>query len=525
MSVFDDIQRAIDKIGFIDGDINSDQSEEQGLASGGKEEYEFYQSQIYTPTDRIQRMGEYEEMSTYAEIGSALDIYADDCTQINEFNHRLEIRSENEKIKEDLENLFFKQICIDYKLWQIVRKTCMYGDSFYELILQNDKKGVLGIKSLPEKTMFRVEENGRLKGFVQVSPNGEPVKFMPFELVHFNLISTISTFAPYGTSILEFARRHWRQLKLMEDAMVVYRITRAPERRVFNIDVGNLPPAQAEAFLERQRQKFRKRAFVNQRTGEIDWRANTLAPDEDFWIPMRNGQGTTIDSLPGAENLGEIDDVKYFKDKIFAALKIPRIWLQDTDGAEERRQNLSHQDIRFARTIERVQSQISEGLRKIAIVHLMLRGYKKKELDDFEIILTPPSKLVEQMNAEILETQARAVSSLYDTGIPKIKAAKMIYGISEDKWKEDYKIWMKEDSRDSYPYEDENDKEDNKDDTESELPSFIKFEDSNQKSYLRLLSEGELDGVDLSDKSKLDKVLNERIILEKEKLEKEKKKK
>jgi hypothetical protein len=510
MSIFDELQREIDKLGHVDKEITSAEAPQQGLASGGKEEYEFYQSQIYTPTDRIQRMGEYEEMALYAEIGSGLDIYADDSTQPNDANRRLVIESNNDDLREELETLFYKKLGMDYKIWEIVRTTCLYGDYFGELILQNDKKGVLGVKGLPPKTMFRVEKDGKLQGFVQVSPNGEPIKFMPFELVHFKLVSTVSTFAPYGTSVLEWARKHWRQLKLMEDAMVVYRITRAPERRVFNIDVGNLPPAQAEAFIERQRQKFRKRAFVNQRTGQIDWKANTIAPDEDFWVPKRNGEGTTIDQLDGAENLGEIDDVKYFKDKIFAALKIPRVWLQDTEGAEERRQNLSQQDIRFARTIERVQAQIIDGLRKIAIVHLMLRGYQKKDLDDFQIKLTPPSKLVEQMMAEIIETQTRAADSLFNFGYPKIQVAKQIFGTSEETWKEGYKIWMKEDSRDSYPYEEEKDKE--KETTDDELPSFIQFEkEGGQNSYYRMLSEGEFQGTNPRSNRGLNESLNEKI--------------
>jgi hypothetical protein len=221
----------------------------------------------------------------------------------------------------------------------------------------------------------------------------------------------------------------------MEDAMVVYRVTRAPERRVFNIDTGALPPPQAEQFVERQRLKFRKKSFIN-KNGQLDWRANTMAPDEDFWLAKRNGsEGTSIDTLPGAENLGEVDDVKYFKDKIFAALKIPRVFLQDTEGIDARKSNTSQQDIMFARTVERVQGCVIEGLKKIAIVHLMLRGYKETELDNFEIRMTPPSDLRERLSLEISDLKTASATALAEYGFPKSYINEKVFDVSETEWK------------------------------------------------------------------------------------------
>jgi hypothetical protein len=441
-----------------------------------------------------------------------MDIYADDSTQQFPDGNRLEIVSESPDIKKELENLFFKNTAVNSKLWEIVRTTCLYGDSMYEIILTSDRKSVVGIKWLPPKTMFRVEQNGRLRGFIQEVPQGEPTKFMPFEIVHFKLLSTVSHFNPYGTSIMEAARRTWRQLKLMEDAMVVYRVSRAPERRVFKVFVGNLPPAKASQVVEEQRKRYRKRPFVNQKTGQVDFRANSIAPDEDFWIPVNtNGNGTEIDTLPGAENLGEIDDVKYFKDKIFATLKIPRIWLQDVEGSEERRQNLSQQDIRFSRTIERVQSQIIEGLNKIATVHLMVRGYKKEQLDDFQIKLAPPSNINEVIEIELLDQQANLASSLYDFGFSKEWIAENVFKMDVKEWKKVLPVKIAEEAAlmsgeaDSNPYVAPKE-EDSEEENPNKAGEIEKMEESiaakttvapiKTSHYNKLLFEGEIDGIE-----------------------------
>lgn len=377
---------------------------------------------------------EYEQMNSHALIGSALDIYADNATQKDYEGYTLRINSENDDIKTELEELFYNRLNVDAHIWRLARGLCMYGDQFAELVLQKDKKGILYAKLLPPKTMWRIEIDGRLRGHIQEIPSGGPVHFSPFQLVHWRLPSNIHQYNPYGLSILEPARRHFRQLVLMEDAMVVYRIVRAPERRVWNIDVGNLPPAAAEQFVEKARLKFRKKSFMNQQ-GNLDWRANTLAPDEDFWLAKRaGGDGTTIDTLPGGENMDKTEDVKYFEDKIFAALKVPRIFLQNTEGTEERKQNVASQDVQFARTIERIQNHILEGYRKIAIVHLMLRGYRKSDLDNFDLSLTSPSDWRERQQMEHLSEKLTAAESLIEFGVTRSYVAQNYLDMSEEEW-------------------------------------------------------------------------------------------
>ena len=300
MSIYDQIQKRVDSIGFTDTEINTPDVQEYSAPAVGKDEYEWYPNQIYTGGDRRLRLQEYEAMATYDLISSALDIYADNACQKDLDGKVVQIYSSDNNIQEELEELFYRKINIDSILWKIVRSLCLYGDYFSEIIIQQNKKGILYLKPLPPKTIWRVESNGYLRGFIQQIPNGSPVHFSPFHMVHWRLPSSVHSFAPYGYSVLEPARRPWRQLVLMEDAMVVYRVTKAPERRIFNIDTGNLPTAAADAFVEKQRMKFRKRSFIN-KNGQMDYRANTMPPDEDFWIAKKNGsEGTTIDVLPGA---------------------------------------------------------------------------------------------------------------------------------------------------------------------------------------------------------------------------------
>ena len=453
MGLFADVQHKIDALGFLHPEITSAESKEISAPVVGKEEYEWYPTTMFVAQDRQSRYQEYEEMSTYSILSSCLDIYSDDATQMNSEGNVIDIISDNEEIKEELEWLFFKRLDINSIIWNIVRKTCKYGDSFYELVLQEDRQGVLFLKPLPPKTIVRFERNGRLYGFIQMIPSGETPEFEPFELVHFTIQDDVDNFRPYGVSIMEAARRPYRQLKLMEDAMVVYRITRAPERLIFFINTGNLPTAKAEEYLNKVKMKFRKKPFVDQ-NGRIDYKANPLSVDENFFVPIRGGQeGTRIEQLSGAQNLSEIDDVKYFKDKIFAALKIPRPYLQDDEGGRgwnEPKSHLSQQDVRFSRTIERVQRHIVEGLNKIAIVHLLLRGYKKKNCYEFKLEMTPSSDASELIQSEIISNRLTQARDYYELGfLPKSWIAEHVLKIDSSDFKKLFKERKAEEIEDS----------------------------------------------------------------------------
>ena len=326
--------------------------------------------------DRKQRYKRYEDMDDYPEVGSAFDIYADDVTQKSSDDQRWHVKVEYDFIKEEVNELF-DTLRIDKFYWDITRNTCKYGDCFIETILDvnRPKLGLQKIKVLNPNYIIRVEDEfGFLKKFLQEIPQkgtSDPIpgmiddfaqsKFINLDknqIVHFRLYTSDPSFYPYGKSVAAPAMRVFRSLRLAEDAMLVYRLTRAPERRIFYVDVGNLPTSKAEIFIERLKEKFKKEKFYNSNTGNIDARYNPLSADEDFFVPHRNNKGTKIDTLPGAQNLGEIEDVRYYRDKLLAGLKIPKDYIVEKDKSPERKANLSQLDAKFARVIIRIQQTI-----------------------------------------------------------------------------------------------------------------------------------------------------------------------
>ena len=384
--------------------------------------------------NRKKRYKEYEEMDEYPEIGAAFDIYADDSTQRGLRGERWTIKSKDELVVEEVENLF-KTIQLDRFLWDIIRNTVKYGDCFTELILDTNKsqEGLKKIKILNPNFILRVEnEYGYLKQFLQEIPNLEtfnygataetskPVKYIELDknqIVHFRLHTSDPIFYPYGKSVAALCHRIFRSLKMMEDAMMIYRLSRAPERRIFYIDTGNLPTSKAEMFMERIKAKFKKEKYYNATKGTVDARHNPLSMDEDFFVPTKNGRGTKIDTLPGAQNLGEIEDVRYYRDKLLAALKIPKDYVVEKDKSPERKANLSQLDVKFARTILRVQTNVESGLENIAKRHLQLRGFPASLIKDLRIHLPEPSDMSEKRKLDIDEQKTRVIQAVQGLGL------------------------------------------------------------------------------------------------------------
>jgi hypothetical protein len=384
--------------------------------------------------NRKKRYKEYEEMDEYPEIGAAFDIYADDSTQRGLRGERWTIKSKDELVVEEVESLF-KTIQLDRFLWDIIRNTVKYGDCFTELILDTNRsqEGLKKIKILNPNFILRVEnEYGYLKQFLQEIPNLEtfnygataetskPVKYIELDknqIVHFRLHTSDPIFYPYGKSVAALCHRIFRSLKMMEDAMMIYRLSRAPERRIFYIDTGNLPTSKAEMFMERIKAKFKKEKYYNATKGTVDARHNPLSMDEDFFVPTKNGRGTKIDTLPGAQNLGEIEDVRYYRDKLLAALKIPKDYVVEKDKSPERKANLSQLDVKFARTILRVQTNVESGLENIAKRHLHLRGFPASLIKDLRIHLPEPSDMSEKRKLDIDEQKTRVIQAVQGLGL------------------------------------------------------------------------------------------------------------
>jgi hypothetical protein len=386
--------------------------------------------------NRKKRYTEYEEMDEYPEIGAAFDIYADDTTQKGTRSERWTIKSKHSMVVEEIEDLF-ETLRMDKFLWDIIRNTVKYGDCFTELVLDinNPQEGLKKIKILNPNWILRVEnEYGYLKKFLQEIPNMEnmqyseagqayqnrPVKYIELDknqIVHFRLHTSDPVFYPYGKSIAALCHRIFRSLKMMEDAMMIYRLSRAPERRIFYVDTGNLPTSKAEMFIERIKQKFKKEKFYNTQRGAVDSRFNPMSMDEDFFVPTKNGRGTKIETLPGATNLGEIEDVRYYRDKLLAALKIPKDYVVEKDQSPERKANLSQLDVKFARTIQRVQVDIQTGLENIAKRHLQLKGFPAAQIKRLKIELPEPSDMSAKRKLDIDEQKTRVIQAVQGLGL------------------------------------------------------------------------------------------------------------
>ena len=400
--------------------------------------------------NRKRRYREYEEMDQYPEIGASFDIYADDATQRGLRGERWSILSKEASVVDEVEDLF-SRISLHRLIWDIIRNVVKYGDCFTELVLdvKNPDEGIKKIKILNPSYLLRVEDEfGYLQKFMQEIPNLEvmnygttydnqqQVKYIDLDknqIVHFRLHTSDPTFYPYGKSVAALCHRTFRSLKMMEDAMLIYRITRAPERRIFYVDVGNLPTSKAEMFIERMKSAFKKEKFYNPQNGSVDARHNPLSMDEDYFVATKNGKGTKIDTLPGAQNLGEIEDVRYFRDKLLASLKIPKDYIVEKDKSPERKANLSQLDAKFARVILRLQTNIEVGLENIAKRHLQLRGFPASLIRNLEIRLPDPSDISVKRKLEIDEQKTRVIQAVQGLGLlPKKHLYREYFDMTDD---------------------------------------------------------------------------------------------
>lgn len=359
----------------------------------------------YGSYDRMARYSDFSEMDSTPEICSALDIYAEETVSPDADGGVLHIYSENRKIKQILDNLFYDVLNVEFNLVMWIRNLCKYGDFF----LFNDVSpdyGVINVFPIP------IAEIEREEGFDPEDPGSVRFRWITqgnrilenWQITHFRLLGN-DAFLPYGSSVLEGARRIWRQLILIEDAMLVYRVIRAPERRVFYIDVGNIPPENVGDYLQQAQTALKRNAVVDKTTGKVDLRYNPLSVDEDYFLPVRGGDtGTKIDTLAGGQNTSAIEDVEYIQKKLFSALKVPKAYLgyDEEIGAKA---TLAQEDIRFSRTIQRIQKTVISELNKIAMIHLYSHGYTGEDLLDFELKLSNPSSIAQQQKLELIRTK------------------------------------------------------------------------------------------------------------------------
>jgi len=381
----------------------------------------YRQNPVYN-AGRLELFSDYEAMDLDPILASALDIYSDESTMKNENGDILDIRSDNEQVREVLHNLFYDVINIEFNLWPWIRSMNKYGDFFLKLDIA-EKYGVVGVEpmspyavsreegvnpDLPHEVTFNVDDGNKTTSY---NKNQNTLK--NYEVAHFRML-TDSNFLPYGKSMIEAARKIWKQLTLMEDAMLIHRIMRAPEKRIFKIDIGNIPPAEVDNYMQQLINKMKKTPYIDQNSGEYNLKFNMMNMMEDFYLPVRGGDsGTQIESLSGME-YNAIDDVEYLRNKMMAALRIPKAFLGYEEGVEGKA-TLAQEDVRFARTIERIQRIVLSELTKIAIVHLYTQGFDKEDLVGFELNLTNPSIVYEQEKVALWSEKISLAESMKGT--------------------------------------------------------------------------------------------------------------
>ena len=419
--------------------------------------YIYNNKNIFNPnlnyqTLRIQLYSDYEAMDTDPIIASTLDIISDEATLKNDMGEVLSIKSSDENIQKILYNLFYDVLNIEFNLWSWTRNMCKYGDFFLKLEIA-EEFGVYNVLPYtvyhmtrqegldpdnPARVTFQLDPDGLASS---QDPNYRPksnqkvIEFDNYEIAHFRLISD-TNYLPYGRSYIEPARKIFKQLTLMEDAMLIHRIMRAPEKRTFYINVGQIPPNEVEQFMQKTINQMKKTPFVDPNTGDYNLRFNMMNMMEDYYIPMRGGDTQTkIDTTKGLDYDGT-NDIEYLRDKMFAALKVPKAYF-GYEGELQGKATLAAEDIRFARTVERIQRILESELTKIALVHLYVQGFKGESLTNFEIQLTNPSIIFEQEKVALLKEKVDLASQMLDTKLfPTDYIYDHIFNLSEDQYME-----------------------------------------------------------------------------------------
>jgi hypothetical protein len=407
--------------------------------------YQYLRAQLYS---------DYDVMDTDAIVASALDIISDECSLKNEMGEVLQIRSSDEDVQKILYNLFYDVLNIEFNLWSWTRQMCKYGDFFLKLEIA-EKFGVYNVIpytayhimrqenydiNTPNGIRFKYSPDGYVGGTGQYTVPNQTINdngmyFDNYEIAHFRLLTDVN-YLPYGRSYLEPARKLFKQYVLMEDAMLIHRIARAPEKRVFYINVGSIPPNEVENFMKKTITTMKKTPYVDPQTGEYNLKYNMQNMLEDFYIPVRGNDTTTkIDTTKGLEYDG-IKDVEYLRDKLFAALKVPKAFMgyeKDLSG----KATLAAEDIRFARTIDRIQRIILSELYKIALVHLYVQGYRGETLTNFELSLTTPSIIYDQERIALLKEKVELAKNIIEAQLlPSDWIYHNVFHFSEDMFDE-----------------------------------------------------------------------------------------
>ena len=408
--------------------------------------YQYMRTMLYS---------DYDIMDTDAIVASALDIVADECSLKNDMGEVLQIKSSDEDIQKILYNLFYDVLNVEFNLWSWTRQMCKYGDFFLKLEI-SEKFGVYNVipysayhierqenfdPENPSKVIFNYNPDGfyggSSSGYYNVpnQQNANMVTFDNYEVAHFRLLSDMN-YLPYGRSYIEPGRKLYKQYALMEDAMLIHRIVRAPEKRIFKINVGSIPPNEVENFMQKTISTLKRTPYMDEQTGEYNLKYNMQNLLEDFYLPVRgNDQATQIETTPGLSYDG-IQDVEYLREKLFAALKVPKAFM-GYDADLSGKATLAAEDIRFGRTIDRIQRILISELYKIALVHLYAQGYRDEQMTNFTLDLTTPSIIYDQEKIALMKEKVDLASQMMENKlVPTDWIYEHIFHFSEDQYEE-----------------------------------------------------------------------------------------
>ena len=408
--------------------------------------YQYMRTMLYS---------DYDIMDTDAIVASALDIVADECSLKNDMGEVLQIKSSDEDIQKILYNLFYDVLNVEFNLWSWTRQMCKYGDFFLKLEI-SEKFGVYNVipysayhierqenfdPENPSKVIFNYNPDGfyggSSSGYYNVpnQQNANMVTFDNYEIAHFRLLSDMN-YLPYGRSYIEPGRKLYKQYALMEDAMLIHRIVRAPEKRIFKINVGSIPPNEVENFMQKTISTLKRTPYMDEQTGEYNLKYNMQNLLEDFYLPVRgNDQATQIETTPGLSYDG-IQDVEYLREKLFAALKVPKAFM-GYDADLSGKATLAAEDIRFGRTIDRIQRILISELYKIALVHLYAQGYRDEQMTNFELDLTTPSIIYDQEKIALMKEKVDLAAQMMENKMfPTEWIYEHVFHFSEDQYEE-----------------------------------------------------------------------------------------
>jgi len=426
--------------------------------------------------DKGRRLRDYRVMAAFAEVSDALDEICDEFLCEDEMGNIINL---NFRDVFDYDPLVIKQLHEEFKKfinifelkekgWEYLRYLLIDGELYFENIIHKDypESGILGAINIPTHIIDPVYDNYQnmsIKAFLlrklkhhkdeREAPTAmvKDKDFIPLDRNQITYINsgTWNEDKTFRVPFIENARRAYRQLTLVEDSIIIYRLVRAPERLVFNVDVGNMSPPKAESYMRKLMQNYWSKKTFNL---DQDQRVNTFNPQsilDAFWFPKREGSnGTSVDSLPGGQNLGELQDLVYFVKKLYKALKVPtnRAELESSYQADA---NVLREELKFANFIVRLQAKFAKGLKESFVTHLKLKNlWKNFELREnaFDLTFTPPRNYYELRRQQILDLKLNNFNSItQNESISKGYAQKIFLGWNDEQVKAN-REWLRKDA-------------------------------------------------------------------------------